>query len=398
MPKVLRILNRLNIGGPTFNAAYLSAYLPPDYETLLMSGSLAQGEESSTHIVESLGIQPHYVPEMQREISPRVDVKAYYHIRRVMDGFHPDIVHTHAAKAGMLGRLAAMNRHVPVIVHTFHGHVFHSYFSPVKTQLFIQIERFMASISDTIIALSPLQAHELTEVFRICPPEKIRIIPNGFDLSGFTTDQEAKRIAFRSRYSIPDGTVAIGIVGRLAPIKNHALFIEAMATLKHNSRVPVVAVVVGDGELRPETEQLCQSLGLRISTPEVPQPGADVIFTSWIKDVSGPVAGMDIMALSSLNEGNPVALVEAQAGARPSVSTDVGGVRDTLLPDQSGYVVRSADPLAFAAALQRLAEDPALRMQMGHTGRTWALQKFSYHRLVADMHGLYEELLRKKGR
>ncbi|MFO0399019.1 MAG: glycosyltransferase [Sphingobacteriia bacterium] len=395
MPKVLRIINRLNIGGPTYNAAYLTAHLPQPYETRLLSGQLATGEESSQHVLEELGIEAHYLPHMQRELSPGLDVRAYRQLKQALITYHPDIVHTHAAKAGMLGRLAAMNQHVPVIIHTFHGHVFHSYFSPAKTRLFIQIERFLASLSSAIIALSPLQAYELTEVFNICKPEKIRIIPNGFDLSPFETQQPEKRQAFRSSWGIAEEALVIGLIGRMAPIKNHALFLEAFAHLKARSTQPVVAVLVGDGELRPSLEALCHSLNLKTGQAERLQPGADVLFTSWIRDVSAPIAGRDIVAMSSLNEGNPVALVEAQAAAKPCVSTDVGGVRDTLLPDVSGYVVPSGQPRPLAEALLGLVNDAPLRQQMGQQGRQFAQLRFSYQRLVQDMHALYEAELRK---
>ena len=193
MPRVLRILNRLNLGGPTYNASYLTKYLEPEFETKLIVGSIDESEASSQHIVESLGIEPEYLPEMQREISPVKDRKAYKKLKQIIKEFKPDIVHTHAAKSGALGRLAASHLNVPVILHTFHGHVFHSYFNPIKTKAFIQIERHLASKSNKIIAISPLQKKELSEDFKICASEKIEIIRLGFDLNKFNTDQFQKR-------------------------------------------------------------------------------------------------------------------------------------------------------------------------------------------------------------
>lgn len=393
MPRIFRLINRLNIGGPTYNAAILSQALAPKYDTRLVSGMIAAGEASSAHVVEALGLQPQLIPYMYREISPTRDWRGYREVARAMRAFHPHIVHTHAAKAGVLGRLAASAQQVPVIVHTFHGHVFHSYFSPLKTQAFIRIERFLASLSDAIVALSPLQAYELSEVFRIAPTHKIRIIPNGFDLTPFTQDTAAKRATFRQQYGLTDDMVGIGLVGRLVPIKNHSLFLQAFAQLKAMSSTPVRAFLIGDGELRPELEALCGQLGLSHG----PTAAADVVFTSWIQDVSGPVAGLDVVALTSLNEGNPVSLVEAQAGGCAVVSTDVGGVRDTVLPGTSGLVVPSQDVAALAQALHVVAADAELRQRMGAAGRAFALKKFSWQRLVADMDALYTELLARKG-
>ncbi|MBX3102346.1 MAG: glycosyltransferase [Bacteroidetes bacterium] len=393
MPRVFRLINRLNIGGPTYNAAILSKELAPRYDTLLVSGMIGPGEASSAHIVEALGLQPRLIPYMYREISPTRDWRGYRELSRVLREYQPQIVHTHAAKAGVRGRLAAFAHNVPVVVHTFHGHVFHSYFSPLKTQAFIRIERMLAGLSDAIIALSPLQAYELSEVFRIAPRNKIQIIPNGFDLTSFTMHTNAKRAAFRQKYGLTDDVVGVGIVGRLVPIKNHALFLEGFARMKRTATVPVRAFIIGDGELRTELEALCRQLGLSYDTGA---GQSDIVFTSWIQDVSEPVAGLDIIALTSLNEGNPVSLVEAQAGARAVVSTDVGGVRDTVLPDRSGLVVPTQDSEALATALHRLVHQPELRLQMGETGQRFALQKFSWQRLVTDMDALYTRLLAAK--
>ena len=192
MPRVLRIINRLNLGGPTYNASYLSKYLPEEYETMLVSGMKDDSEASSEFIVQSMGLEPVYIKNMHRSLHPIKDYKAYKEIRKIIREFKPDIVHTHAAKPGAVGRLAAHHEKVPVILHTFHGHVFHSYFGKVKTGIFLRIERFMAKRSTRIIAISPKQKEELSKEFRICPEEKIETIPLGFDLDRFQREQGRK--------------------------------------------------------------------------------------------------------------------------------------------------------------------------------------------------------------
>ena len=245
MAKVLRIINRLNLGGPTFNAAYLAKYQAPDFETLLLSGEHDKTEASSEFIVKELGLQPQYIQGMHREINVGKDRKAYQQIREVIRSYKPDIVHTHAAKAGALGRLAAAHEKVPAILHTFHGHVFHSYFHPMKTQAFLQIERYLARKSSKIIAISPLQKKELTETFKICPPEKMEVIPLGFDLNRFQENLVEKRNSFREEFEVPPEAVAIGIIGRLVPIKNHELFLKGLKLALEHTQVPVPGIYRG---------------------------------------------------------------------------------------------------------------------------------------------------------
>jgi glycosyltransferase involved in cell wall biosynthesis len=210
MPRVLRIINRFNLGGPTHNAAYLTRYLPGDFETLLVGGSQEATEEGSHHILDAMGVKPMILPELQREVAPWRDRGAYRRIKQLIREFKPDIVHTHAAKAGAVGRMAAADLGVKAIVHTFHGHVFHSYFGPVRTALYKNIERFLATRSSRIIAISDKQKQELVEEHRICSADKVSVIPLGFDLSRFQTDQESKRKLFRKVYGVADDEIAIG--------------------------------------------------------------------------------------------------------------------------------------------------------------------------------------------
>ena len=228
MPRILRIINRFNLGGPTHNAAYLTRYLPGEFETLLVGGSQEASEEGSHHILDAMGVKPLILPELQREVAPWRDRGAYRRIKALIKEFKPDIVHTHAAKAGAVGRMAASELGVKAIVHTFHGHVFHSYFGPVRTAMYKNIERFLARRSSRIIAISEKQKVELVDEHRICGADKVSVIPLGFDLSRFHADQEAKRSLFRRVYGVAEDEIAVGIVGRLVPIKNHDLFLEVV--------------------------------------------------------------------------------------------------------------------------------------------------------------------------
>lgn len=387
MPRVLRIINRLNLGGPTFNASYLSRYLPNEYETMLVAGMKDETEASSDFIPKSMGLEPVYIRSMHREIDPFKDRKAYREIRDIIDRFKPDIVHTHAAKAGALGRLAAHHAKVPVITHTFHGHVFHSYFNPVKTNLFLKIERYLASRSNRIITISKKQKEEIGTDFQVAPPEKIEIIPLGFDLSRFQEQVEEKRVNFRKMWNIEDDTVAIGIIGRLVPIKNHPMFLKAIKDLQAKTKRKFKALIIGDGEGRAETEALARELGLLSGNDPT------VIFTSWIKDVDVANAGLDIVALTSFNEGTPVSLIEAQAANKPVVSTRVGGVEDIILEGETGLLCEVDDHNLLTKHLLSLLEHDEKRNKMSLKGYNHVREKFGYQRLVNDVHHLYEKLL-----
>lgn len=395
MPRVLRIINRLNLGGPTFNAAYLSKYLAPEFETLLVSGMKDEAEESSEFIVKNLDLHPVYMPEMYRELNPFRDYKSYYKLRKIIDEFKPDIVHTHAAKAGAVGRLAASHSGVPVILHTFHGHVFHSYFSPAKTRLFLEIERYLAKRTTKIITLSEIQKKELVEEFKIASADKFEIVPLGFDLNKFEENQLEKRKKFRTLYNIDEDEIAIGIVGRLVPIKNHELFLKALKIASLKSTKKIRAFIIGDGEERGKIEQLAIEIGLKFSNQNLYEKNI-LTFTSWIKDIDVSNAGMDIIALTSNNEGTPVSLIEAQASGKPIVSTNVGGIEDIVINKETALLSPVGDIDGFAKNLLKLIEEQPLRHQMSVKGSDFVRARFSYTRLCNDMGLLYSRLLADK--
>jgi glycosyltransferase involved in cell wall biosynthesis len=396
MPKVLRIINRLNLGGPTHNVAYLTKYLDEKYETLLLSGTIDSTEESSEFLIKNLDITPRYIDAMQRELHPLKDYRAYKQIKKIIREYQPDIVHTHAAKAGAVGRLAAAHCKVPVILHTFHGHVFHSYFNPIKTKTFLAIERYLAKKSTCIIAISEIQKKELCEDYKIAACEKFTVIPLGFDLEKFNTDKEQKRVSFRKKWHIADDEIAIGIVGRMVPVKNHEMFLTAFAQLLKSTNKKVKAILIGDGECRTEIESKIQELHLTFSTEKNVQQEAPIVFCSWIKDVENAYPGLDIIALTSLNEGTPVSLIEAPAAGIPIVTTDVGGIKDIVLENETAYIVDSNDVDAFAEKLLLLTENDGLRKDIAAKGFSHVNQKFSSTRLAADMSNLYYKLFKQK--
>lgn len=388
MPKVLRIINRFNIGGPTYNATFLTRFISDEFETLLIGGVPDEGETDSLHILEEYGVQPIIIDELQRNPNFQSDRKAYKKIKEIIREFKPDIVHTHAAKAGALGRRAAYKCKVPVIVHTFHGHVFHSYFGKAKTTLFKKIERNLAKKSTGIIAISEQQKHELSEIHNICSADKIKIIPLGFDLDKFRVNNEENRIAIRAKYTIQPHEVAIAIVGRLAPIKDHDFFLNVIERIMREEKLPIRVFIVGDGSEAGAIRE-------RVNAINTNFPGL-ITMTSWITNIGEFNSGMDIIALTSKNEGTPVSLIEAQAGGLPVISTDVGGVKDIVANEKTGFIVPVNNLELYAEKLKKLITDQKLREKMSQNGWDHVREQFHYTRLVKNMEDYYRELLEKR--
>lgn len=310
MIRILRIVNRFNLGGPTFNAAYLTKYLYPDFETLLIGGIHEDKEESSEFILNSLGIHATVLPEIRRSINGISDIQAYFKIKKIIKDFKPHIVHTHASKAGMLGRKAAFDMNVPIVIHTFHGHVFHSYFNALKTKTFIHIERQLAQKTDRIIAISPSQKEELSKIYRIADANKFEVIPLGIDLTRFIENQEEKRYIFRKENQIDDDEIAIGIVGRLAPIKNHQLFIKAIARAKQQSSKKIRAFIVGDGETRYVLEALAHQYNLSISLTDIRHKNPTLGLLVGLSKSIMFMPGWILWHLPHLTKGLPLALLK----------------------------------------------------------------------------------------
>lgn len=382
--KILRIINRFNIGGPTYNATFLTKFMSHEFETLLIGGLPEENEANSLHILKEYDVEPLLVPEMKREPNLKSDRLALKKIKTIIEEFQPDIVHTHASKAGAIGRKAAFSCNVPVVVHTFHGHVFHSYFGKVKTTLFKNIERYLAKKSSGIIAISNLQKKELCEEHKITSTEKMEVIPLGFDLKKFQENYSEKRKATRLKYKITNDCIALCIIGRLAPVKDHFFFLDVIEELSKKTERKIKIFIVGDGELKSEIEN-------RVNTLQ--HQGIDILMTSWIFDIATFNAGMDILCLTSKNEGTPVSLIEAQACNLPVISTDVGGVSDIVAENETGFIISRNDKRNFVEKLIILVEQDEIRNKMKSKGWEHVHLKFSYKRLAKDMESYYKRLL-----
>lgn len=386
--RILRIINRFNIGGPTYNATFLTRYLGDEYETMLVGGLPEEGEADSLYILEKYGVKPILIEEIKREPNFSSDRKAYKKIRQIIKEFKPDIVHTHAAKAGALGRRAASAENVPVIIHTFHGHVFHSYFGKFKTRIFKEIEKRLAKRSTGIIAISPQQKKELSEIHRIVEAEKVEVIPLGFDLKPFNAGRLKYRDEVREELGLEPNDVAVAIVGRLAPIKDHDFFLDVVEMIKDKAEQKVIFFVVGDGSEKEHIEDRLKLINSSVKT---------VRLMSWVKDIARFNAGMDIVCLTSKNEGTPVSLIEAQAANIPVVSTDVGGVKDIIRNLETGIIVKDRRPELYADQLLDLINDEKKRTKLSQNGWNHVEEKFHYTTLVHNMDTYYKQLLRKKG-
>ena len=371
MTRVLRLVTRLNIGGPAIQALMLTRELTDRFPTMLGAGRPSETEGEMTDdrvVVEDI--------PFVRQVDPLRDVRAYAHVKRLIASFEPRIVHTHMAKAGAIGRAAALRSKRDVrTVHTFHGHVLEGYFGTVKERAFIGVERSLARRTDVLVAVAP-EIRDALLGLGIGTSEQWRVVPLGFDLEPFleVTDGDGK---LRRTIGIDATTPLIGTLGRLAPVKDHALLLEAVAL------VPGAHLaILGDGELRASLQDRAARADL----------AGRVHFFGWQRDVAGAISDMDVVATSSINEGTPVALIEALACGRPVVSTLVGGVAFVVDEGETGLLVRDRDPANLATQLTTLLGDDELRARYGREGRKRISERFSKERLLRDVAGLYAEL------
>jgi glycosyltransferase involved in cell wall biosynthesis len=354
------------------------------YRVLLVIGKEDPEEGNMIELARKRGIEPIQIPEMRRSIRPIRDCKAFIRLFRLIRREGPVIVDTHTAKAGILGRMAARLAGVPVIVHTFHGHVLRKYFGAVKSGLFTWVERLLARISDSIIMVSRRGREELIS-FGVASPEKIAFVPYGLELDTFR-DFPAGRQPLKDDLGVPYDWTLVGIVGRLVPIKGHVDFLEA-ARIVGEKKEKVAFVIVGDGELRAELEEAAGRLPIRDR----------IFFAGWRHDLDAVYASLDIVVQTSYNEGLPFALIEAMASGKPMIATDVGGVAELIVEGVTGYLTPEHDPETLAERLFRLLDDPSLARSMGEAGRKFAFERFEKRRMVRDMVEFYDDLLRRKG-
>ncbi len=408
--KIVRVIARLNVGGPAQHVVWLTREMAAaGHHAVLVAGSVPPGETDMAYFAAQNRVEPIIIPEMSRELSLR-DLSVVWKLLRLFWRERPDVIHTHTAKAGAVGRAAAFlyrlairlpfteHRTRPAVVHTYHGHVFHSYYGRLRTRIFLAIERLLARVAtDRIVVLSPQQLQEIHGHFKVGRRAQFAIVRLGLDLTPYH-DSSQRRAQARAALRLGEQTVAIGIVGRLTAVKNHRLFMRAAASLIEQrgtrSEPCVHFLVVGGGHLECELKQEARALGIQDW----------LMFLGDRNDLGEIYPALDIVALSSLNEGTPLTLIEAMASGRSVVSTAVGGVIDLMgreadaprLPGitvhATGLLVHAQSPDTLAAAFDYLVDRPGDRLAMGRRGAEFVEATYDLSRLVNDLKQLYEAL------
>jgi glycosyltransferase involved in cell wall biosynthesis len=385
--KVLRVIARLNVGGPALHVAYLTAGLAErGYDTTLVAGTIAHGEESMAFVADQRGVRIETVADLHREIAPLSDARAILRLARLMRREQPTILHTHTAKAGAVGRLAALlagSARPPIIVHTFHGHVLRGYFGAITTYGFRTLERLLARVTTRLIAVSPEVRDDLVSL-GVAPASKFVVIRLGIELGervGDADDGEARQETRRRLGLSPDAFV-VGWVGRMTAVKRTEDLVRVTRKLV-DLDVDASLCLVGDGPDRDALEAYAHELGVV----------KRCFFVGYQEDVARFYSAIDVLLLPSANEGTPVSVIEAFAAGRPAVATDVGGVPDVIREGVDGFLAGVGDIDVLAGRLAELAADPERRAAMGASGRERVLSRYAVDRLVDDVDQLYRALL-----
>jgi glycosyltransferase involved in cell wall biosynthesis len=387
--KIVRVIARLNMGGPALHVAYLTEGLTKrGYDTTLVAGSLARGEDSMAFVAEAHGVEIVQIDELGREISPLRDLVATIRLARLIRKERPQILHTHTAKAGTVGRVAALlagSRRPPIVVHTFHGHVLRGYFGPMRSLLFRLLERWLAASTTALVAVSPQVRDDLVAL-GVAPRDRFVVIRLGIELDERVASEQNGRAESRRYLGIPDDRFAVGWIGRMTAVKRTDDVLVAFKQLREGG-VDAVLCMVGDGPDRDSLEQRAHELGV----------ARDTVFLGYQEDVSPFYAAFDALVLPSGNEGTPVSVIEALAAERPVVATRVGGLPDVVRDGEDGFLVEAGATDDLADRLARLARDPALRARLGKQGRERVLPRYAVERLVDDIDRLYGSLLSAAG-
>lgn len=380
--KILSIIGRLSIGGASPQVIFINQYLNKDqFDTKLVIGQKNPHEGDMLYFAKERDVSFVQIPYFYNEFKFDVinDLKALYKIYKLIKKEKPHIVHTHTAKSGFLGRIAAKLAGVPIIIHTFHGHLFQGYFGWLKTNILIYGERILSFITDKILAVSEGLRKELIG-YKIASPDKILSLPLGLELNIYLKNQELKG-QLKRELKLLENDLLIGTIGRLVPIKGHKYFLDAALIIKKkNPRVKIL--IVGDGELRKELEVHAGVLGL----------ADNVFFLGWRQDLARIYADLDVVVLSSLNEGLAVSLIEAMASSKPVVATSVGGVPDLVVDEGTGFLVKPRDAKNLAEKILWLLENRKEAKKMGEKARELVYPKYDYHEMIKNMEALYFSL------
>lgn len=406
--KIVRIIARLNVGGPARHVVWLDEALREgEFRSVLLTGRVPEGEEDMSYFAEAHGVEPVFIEEMSRELSAQ-DIVSFWKVYRRILLEKPDVLHTHTAKAGTVGRAAGfayrwlspktlLGKPRPIkIIHTFHGHIFHGYYGDLKTKIFLLIEKALARFAtDRIIVISEQQKKEINEDFGVGRAEQFRVIPLGIDLRAFD-DWRSKRNVLRREIGALESDVLVGLVGRLTEVKNHELFLKVTELFEKRDRETfpnVKFIIIGDGHLRENLEKTARERGI----------SGRLHFLGNRNDADVFYAGLDIVALTSINEGTPLSLIEAMANEKPVISTTVGGVVDLLgeiIEEHDGFSVRargigveSSDAENFREGLLYLLKNEKLRIKLAESGKKFVMENYDKARLIGDIKALYENLL-----
>jgi glycosyltransferase involved in cell wall biosynthesis len=383
--KILRVIARLNVGGPALHVAYLTEGLAErGYDTTLVAGSLGFGEESMAHVAQARGARIVTLPELHREISPLSDLRAVFRLAQLIRRERPQILHTHTAKAGAVGRAATLlagHARPPIVLHTFHGHVLRGYFNPLTTLGFRTLERWLARVTTKLIAVSPEVRDDLVRL-GVGTTDQFAVVRLGIELGERVGGDDVVRRETRRQLGVGDDAFVVGWVGRMTAVKRTDDVLLAFEELLSHD-VDAWLVLVGDGPDRRQLEQRAHELGIV----------RRCLFLGYQDDVAPYYAAIDALLLPSVNEGTPVSVIESLAAERPAVATRVGGVPDVVRDGVDGYLVDVGDAETLGARLAELAQDPAKRDEMGREGRKRVLERYAVSRLVDDIDHLYRELL-----
>lgn len=380
--KILRILHRASVSGPTHHASILQENLNDEYfESKLLVGKIDSNEENGEYILKNRNIDYSILP-FSRGLNLFNELKSILSIFKIIKKFKPDIVHTHASKPGFLGRIIAYILGVKVIIHTFHGHVFHSYFNSLISKLIILTERSLGLLTDKIIVISEKQKNEIDYFLKL--PYKIKVIPLGLDLAKFKNIDTNIRNSFRKEFGIKDNEFCIGIVGRLTGVKDHKLFIDIANLILNKSNLKFKFLIVGGGELEKELKSYVKNnFNQNFQN--------SMIFTGWVKEMKKVYFGIDCLFLTSKNEGTPVSIIESISAGLPVFSTNVGGVEDIFKKCKTGFLVNSRDPDEFSSIF--LSSFNSIKNFNNEELYFHANKNYGFERLVNDIKGIYLNLI-----